>query len=243
MRLKFLLLAAALLTLPLTACGARSASDQDAAPAAAGTVTSVSGTSLPMSPADAASSASPSASGGEQPAAGSSAGVSETDAKLLKAAKEVVEALRDRDLKRLSRWIDPDLGLRFSPYPHLNVQTDQVLKAGELPAFHDKTIRTWGTFDGSGAPIQLTFRDYFEQFVYDHDFASAPNVSVNKLVGTGNIPFNGTEVYPKASYVEYHYPGFDPGADGQDWESLILMFVPADDGWRLCAIVHSQRTI
>jgi len=65
---------------------------------------------------------------------------------------------------------------------------------------------------------------------------------VNELKGTGNSPFNGTEVFPGASCVEFHFPGFDPQHEGMDWESLILVLMPREQDWKLCAIVHASWT-
>lgn len=162
---------------------------------------------------------------------------------LLPVARDVVEILRSRDLAALAERIDPELGLRFSPYTHMNTETDLVFAADELPAFSDATKRVWGAADGTGDPIELTFREYFEKFVYNQDFLDAPEISVNAIKATGNSPFNGTEVYPGSSYVEFYFPGFDAQYDGMDWQHLVLVFVPAGEQWNLAAIVHGQWTI
>jgi hypothetical protein len=165
-------------------------------------------------------------------------------AELEEIGQEVVEILRERDLRSLTNWIDPVHGIRFSPYSYMNKETDLVFTPDTLPTFQDKSKLTWGTSDGSGEPIELTFRDYFERFVYNKDFADAPNISVNKIMGIGNVEFNGAALYPGASYVEFHFPGFDKQFEGMDWQSLVLVFVPQeDDRWKLAAIVHGQWTI
>jgi hypothetical protein len=165
-------------------------------------------------------------------------------AKLKDTAQEVIEYLRERDLMSLVQWIDPEKGLRFSPYSHINKDSDLVFKADKLPSFKNKSKLKWGISDGSGEPIDLSFRDYYEKFVYNQDFASAPNVNVNKIIGIGNVKFNGKEIYPNASYVEYHFPGSDKKLEKMDWQSLVLVFVPgAADDWKLVAIVHGQWTI
>ncbi|WP_373233223.1 hypothetical protein [Cohnella sp.] len=162
---------------------------------------------------------------------------------LVDIGQEVVELLRERDLKSLAQWIDPELGLRFSPYSYINKDSDLIFKPEELPAFKDTTQLMWGSFDGSGDPIKLTFRDYYDKFVYNRDFADAPNVSANKILGLGNAEYNGTEVYPNSSYVEFHFPGTDKKYEGMDWQSLVLVFVPHGDDWKLVAVVHGQWTI
>lgn len=164
-------------------------------------------------------------------------------AELKDIGQKVVEILRERDLRSLAEWIDPEQGLRFSPYSYINKDSDLIFKADELPTFNDTNKLLWGSEDGSGDPIELTFRDYYDKFVYKYDFADAPNVSVNKIMGLGNAEFNGTEIYPNASYIEFHFPGFDKEFDGMDWQSLVLVFVPYNEEWKLTAIVHGQWTI
>lgn len=105
------------------------------------------------------------------------------DARLEEAAREVVEYLRERDLTSLTPLIDSELGLRFSPYSHINTETDLVFQADTLPDFKDAKKMVWGTADGSGEPIELSFRDYYEKFVYNKDFGNAPNISFNKILG------------------------------------------------------------
>ncbi|TJY41863.1 hypothetical protein E5161_11715 [Cohnella pontilimi] len=234
-----LLLLAALLALLLSGCGASTAkSGAGDVPVSPGS-TEVSGTGT-----GGTGGVDPQTNGAAvEPVSGTPSQEAGLDAKLKQTAKDVVGMLRDRDLEQLAGVIDPSKGLRFSPYPHIDVKGGRVFKPGELPTFKDTGKLAWGVYDGSGSPIELTFRDYFEKFVYDQDYAGAPNISVNKLLGTGNTKFNGLEVYPDASYAEFHFPGFDKSKDGMDWESLVLVFRPAGNDWKLCAIVHGQWTI
>lgn len=228
--------AAVLLALQLAGCGAGTSSG-DASVSSPVAGTEAIGTTSPAEVqigGDANSSS---------PAAGSPAALDAKDAALLNAAKDVAEALRDRDLKRLADWIDPARGVRFSPYAHIDGKGETVWLPDRLPTFKESTKYVWGVYDGSGEPIELTFRDYFEKFVYDQDFAGAPDVTAGRLLGKGTIEFNVKEIYPDASFVEFHYPGFDDKYEGQDWESLILVFSPAGQDWRLCAVVHNQWTI
>jgi hypothetical protein len=176
MRRMYPLLIAALLALILTGCGAGSTPESSA--------TSSEG----IKPTAPASSEAPPFST-EQPSSDNNSAEPSKDpqAQLKVIGQEVVEILRERDLKSLAEWIDPEQGLRFSPYSHINNKSDLVFKADSLPTFKDPTNLKWGSADGSGDPIELTFRDYYEKFVYNQDFADAPNVSVNKIIDRKSV--------------------------------------------------------
>jgi len=237
MRRTYPLLSAVLLAVLLAGCGSGSntngATDAPKAFPSASASLGIETAGNSLAPGD--SSASPSETPPSEPANGQ-------DARLQEIADEAVEYLRERDIVSLASLVDPERGLRFSPYPNVNEKTDLAFKPDAFPTFKDASKLTWGTADGSGEPIELTFREYYEKFVYNSDFADAPNVSVNKLVGKGNAIFNVPEAYPGSSYVEYHFPGTEEQG-GMDWQSLVLVFQPVGDDWKLAGIVHGQWTI
>ncbi|NJD02611.1 MAG: hypothetical protein FIA99_08460 [Ruminiclostridium sp.] len=103
--------------------------------------------------------------------------------------------------------------------------------------------RLWGSFDGSGDPINMKFSEYYKKFVYNADFLEAPQIVFNQPVQRGNSLVNLKEAYPDALSVEYHIPGIDPQYNGMDWKSLILMWEQKDGNWYLVGIIHSEWTI
>lgn len=166
------------------------------------------------------------------------------EAAATKKAEVAIKALKDKDAKVMSKIVHPTKGVRFSPYGFVDAQNDVVLTRDKiLNAFNDQTIYNWGIFDGSGMPIELTFNDYYEQFIYDKDFAKAEKIGINKIIGQGNSINNIFEVYPDGFMVEYHFSGFNPDFDGLDWESLRLVFELDDGEWFLVGAVHDQWTI
>ncbi len=159
-------------------------------------------------------------------------------------AKQVIEILKNKDLEQLAEFVHPIKGVRFSPYSFINVQNDIVLKPSDLKdKFNDQTVYKWGSYDGSGEPIEMTFSEYYDKFIYDKDFANSEEYSLNKVLGIGNTLVNIEEVYPNAEFVEFHFPGFNPEYEGMDWESLRLVFEKYNDGWMLVGIIHDQWTI
>jgi hypothetical protein len=174
----------------------------------------------------------------------------EADEALAARAAEVILALRDRDLVRLSSAVHPSRGVRFSPYTYVRVETESpqaahlAFQASEVASLlDDPTVYRWGTFDGSGEPMDMTFAAYYDRFVYDVDFSQPERVGFDVTLGQGNTINNIAEVYPEASTVEYHFGGFDPAYAGMDWRSLRLVFVQEGSAWYLVGIVHDEWTI
>ncbi|HEY8830485.1 MAG TPA: hypothetical protein VIM83_07790 [Candidatus Limnocylindria bacterium] len=161
-----------------------------------------------------------------------------------KTALAVIDALKAKDGAKLATYAHPDKGVRFSMYSFVRTDTDVVLKATDLAgAFTDPKVRLWGVTDGKGEDFRVTFADYYPKFVYDVDFAKAPDVAYNRAIGTGNSTDNSATAYPDAIMVEYHYSGFDPQYNGMDWQSLRLFFEQKNGTWYLVGIVHAQWTI
>jgi hypothetical protein len=161
-------------------------------------------------------------------------------------AAQAIMALKDGDMAALSSLIHPDKGVRFSPYATVQTGAEGglVFTAAEVPGLMtDSTVYQWGTYDGSGLPIDLTFRQYYDEFVYDVDFARPDVIGFNETIGQGNSIDNIASAYPDGVLVEYHFEGFDPQYAGMDWRSLRLVFEERDGNWYLVGIVHDQWTI
>lgn len=163
---------------------------------------------------------------------------------LLATAIEVVEILEAKDMAVLSEYVHPDKGVRITPYFHVDIQNDQVFTSQNIIGImQDNQIINWGDYDGSGEPIELSFNDYFDKFIYDKDFANPHLVGNNVAIGKGNIIDNIVEAYPDGQFVEFHFSGFDTQYEGIDWESLRLVFEEMGESWYLVGIVHGQWTI
>jgi hypothetical protein len=159
-------------------------------------------------------------------------------------ALAVINVLKAKDTTKLAIIAHPDKGVRFSMYPFVHLDTDQVLKAADLAgAFTDPKVRLWGISDGQGAEVRLTFANYYPRYIYDVDFVKAPQVSYNRAIGSGTMTDNSATAYPDAVMVEFYYPGFDPQYGGMDWRSLRLFFEQKNGTWFLVGIVHGQWTI
>lgn len=159
-------------------------------------------------------------------------------------ALEAMQFIKNNDMTALSALVHPTKGLRMTPYPHVDTAQDKVFTAQEVAGLAaDTTVYQWGSYDGIGTPIKLTFSDYYKRFIYDHDFSLAPMIGTNHMIGKGNTIDNVTQAYPAGKYVEFYYPGFNPQYQGLDWSSLKLVFEQQDGIWYLVGIVHGQWTI
>jgi hypothetical protein len=159
-------------------------------------------------------------------------------------SQEILYLIKDKDMGKLSTYIHPTKGVRFSPYAYVDINKYLVFTSSQVPElFQNTQVYHWGAYDGSGEPIQLSFKDYYEKFIYDVDFANAEIIGNNKPIGQGNTINNIKEAYPDAVFVEYHFPGFNPAYEGMDWRSLRLVFEKVNNTFYLVGIVHDEWTI
>jgi hypothetical protein len=161
------------------------------------------------------------------------------------AADEVLRALESRDGQAFAAVVHPTKGVRFSPYAYVDVLEDVQLAREEIAAFWtDTTVRRWGSFDGTGDPIEMTASEYYSRFILDRDFSSASSVNTNSDRAAGNTMNNVLEAYPDAVRVEYYIePTLVGDEPGNDWAALRLVFELDDDRYFLVGIIHDEWTI
>lgn len=165
-------------------------------------------------------------------------------ADLREAAGVVAGAFAARDFERLAGLVHPEVGVRFSPYAyvapeHVTLTRDDLLEAAQGGVL----TRTWGSYDGTGDPIELGLREYVDRYVYDAPYLAEGAMAIDRRQGHGNSLDNAADVYPGASIVEYHVPGRDPRYGGMDWRSLRLAFEDRGGRWYLVGVVHDEWTI
>ena len=166
------------------------------------------------------------------------------DSLLLQTGQQILLAIKSKDYVGLVKHFHPDQQIRFSPYGYIDTSGDVRLSAEEFLALagNNKMIH-WGSYDGSGDPIDLSLKTYLDKFVYNADFLKAPKISLDQFVGAGNSLNNLRSVYPNSRFIEYHFAGFDKKYEGMDWSSLRLVFKEINNIFYLQAVVHDQWTI
>jgi hypothetical protein len=159
-------------------------------------------------------------------------------------AAELITAISKKDFEKVSEFVHPEKGVRFTPYTNVSVDNDVVMNQKQVRNFfNDKTTYLWGHYDGRGDEISITPGEYYDEFIYTEDFKNAEVIGYNEVLSSGNMAENQFEVYENAIIVEYYFPGFNPDFGGADWKSLRLVFEEHDGVWKLTGIIHNQWTI
>ena len=159
-------------------------------------------------------------------------------------SSKLIDAISDKDMETISKFVHPTKGLRFTPYTSVSLKDDIVFNKVEVEEFfNNKNVYLWGYYDGIGDEILLTPGEYYEEFIYTKDFKNIEDVGYNEVLSGGNAVENQFEVYENPIIVEYYFPGLFPEDGAMDWESLRLVFEQYGNEWKLVGIIHNQWTI
>ena len=166
--------------------------------------------------------------------------LSQWDQEVLDFADECLALLKNKDWGALGSLVHRGQGLTFSPYGY--VEDGAVrLGMGDVKALDTyNQVHVWGHYAGSGDPIEMTFAQYYDRFVFDKDFTQAPQVAVSKVIRSTMeenlyVFGNGCE------FVDFHIPGSGASAD-HNWASLRLVFGWYEEELCLLAVVHDEWT-
>lgn len=160
---------------------------------------------------------------------------------ILQTANAIMYILDQQNYRALSTYISKD-GIMFSPYTFLDSSVVLLSKVSFVNALDSGTVFMWGFSDGKGDSILMNLENYFNEYVYDADFANADTISINSFVGSGNSINNIAEKFPQDEFVEYHFLGSEEYSN-MDWKSLILLFEKENGKYFLRGLIHNEWTI
>jgi hypothetical protein len=149
----------------------------------------------------------------------------EPDAELLALAAYVALLLKNKDWEALSYLAHPNRGVAFSPWPYVDEENRVELSADNIKALgSDNTVRVWGELP-SGDPIECAFAEYYDRYIFDRDYTTAPQAGLDRYIKESNdvdnlFTFTGGDF---GGYVDFYIPGSGPDADF-NWSSLRLAF-------------------
>lgn len=155
----------------------------------------------------------------------------------------VIKSLKEKDLVKLSKYVHPATGVRFTPFSYIDTSKDVIFTndALKIKDIFSKE-KLWGHYSGSGLEILLTFEEYFEKMVYNLDYENAEEITYNNPQSTGNGIDNHLEVYGKSISVDYHFNGSEEYGK-MDWNTLRLIFKKYEGKYYLVGIIHNEWTI
>jgi hypothetical protein len=166
-------------------------------------------------------------------------------------AKNILKAIKDKDIKTLSSYVHPLEGTRFSQDGVVWLENDIVLKPTELESAYSNSF-IWGHADGSGFPIQKTFSDYLGSYL-GADYLNQATSSYNKILRGGSTSQNNLEAkYSGKNFVSFYIPSTSTyiSEDGKSvdnpmsWTSVNLVFDRLNgQKWYLIGIVKDNWTI
>lgn len=156
---------------------------------------------------------------------------------LVETALETAQAIQSQDYETLSSMVHPKTGVTFSPSATVDRTANQTFSADDI-AKADRSSATyvWGTTSDAASPINMTITDYFSAYVWDKNYLSDPQISVNSIQSSGNALENVADAYPDGQYVEFYCPA---GNGQSDWAALKLVFEWYQDHWYLVGVIHS----
>lgn len=158
-------------------------------------------------------------------------------------SERMVEALDDRDMEFVAKYVHPEKGLLFSPYVYV-MDEAVVLNENEVASMMDSDeIYEWGTYDGKGSPIDLTPTAYMDDFMDMTPFLDPDELLIDDLKERGNTLNNVNEVFPDAQVIEYYNDGSEEYA-GIDWSSILFVYETDEAGsLQLVALIRDMWTI
>ena len=179
--------------------------------------------------------------------------LSESDKYVLELAESALALLKNKDWGALGALVHPKQGLTFSPYGYVDTAAAVCLGAGDVKALgYDDKVRVWGEYP-SGDPIQCTFAQYYDMFIFNEDFTQGAQIGVNRILKS-DLENNLYVFGNGCEYVDFYLQGepfpvddYPPSSPEYDWSALRLVFsayAPPDTGdpadLYLVAIVHDQ---
>lgn len=152
-------------------------------------------------------------------------------------------ALTGGDLEKLQLFMHPLKGTIFSATPFIDMNESVQLMDEDILALSKSTDKlVWGIGEGTGEPIELTFNEYFDQYITSVNYReSYIEVNYGLIPARGNAALNYKELFPDSIAVEYFYPGTET-YEGLDYSSLILVFEKYEDDFYLVAVMNSYWT-
>ncbi len=161
---------------------------------------------------------------------------------LVAAGKEVLKAIAAKDFVTLATLTSTE-GLSLNEIPNLDFSVSNLPQSQIQQIPTDTETFMWGYTDGKGDEIELTRKEYFEKYLFNHDYLNAPVIAVNETLGRGNSMNTIVTDSTGRNFVAFHFAGFNPTYEGMDWTTLYLVFDLEGGKYKLRGIAKDNWTI
>jgi hypothetical protein len=157
--------------------------------------------------------------------------------------KNVVAAMKDRDLFEVQKYIHPLKGVRITCYNTVST-LDIVLSNSSLLLAQKYDWYAWA----SGEIVSISFRELFDTFLWNRDYTHYtpiynPTRSPEYYADGNEYITNEYVFYNNCISVLYYYEGNYEWAR-VDWQGLKLIYQEHSDGnWYLTGIIHCEREL
>lgn len=155
---------------------------------------------------------------------------------------EILSTVKSKDFVKLSNYIHPEKGVRFSMYAYVDPKKDKHFSKVDFIKYVPTNIKfTWGEKDGTGDKLVLSIKDYLDEWVFAKDFTKG-EFYLNSFKGSGNSLNNLKEIYPGSDFTENYTAGSEEFG-GMDWNCVRFVFEELYGTYYLIAIINDEWTI
>jgi hypothetical protein len=156
--------------------------------------------------------------------------------------KKVTHAIENKNLLKLSEFVHPLKGVRFSQFGYINQEEDLVFKPEEIKTFlMDKKEYKWGVKSGSGDDLILTPKEYFDKYIFFGSFSKANRKSFNKAVDEMGLDQSQSNIYINSVFVDYYFAGTTKNSNF-DWKAIRFIFEEYQNKWFVVGMVYTHWT-
>ena len=94
------------------------------------------------------------------------------------------------------------------------------------------------------SPFNKTTISFIHDLLYKHDYLKADEAAENELLDD-NTTFSNNLIKDIGgrNFMVYHFHGFDPKVEGNDWETLYLVFDIEGGEYKLRGIAQNYYSI
>lgn len=164
------------------------------------------------------------------------------DEEIQKISTDILNAIKKKDLKKLSAFMNPKKTLLIAPCASAVKGEHVTFTKSKLASLNKKLKIKWGVAGASGLPIKLNFEQYYKQYLWTADFLGQ-DVIINFDENIMNkYTYSSFEkLYPTGHFVEYFFKGTEANAN-IDWQSMVLVYEESNGKLYLSAIINEYWT-